>query len=109
MKQSVLLTHRENVAWQIEEVYTWHLWLVWVALRSMQRIAVDHLVRPRVHFHALMAFHHFCSGHAVVTSNAGHVAAIEPANDAISNGVTLATHNYVIVMNVFHCVQCDLE
>lgn len=75
----------------------------------MPRIAVDRLVRPRVHFHALTTCHHFCSVHAVVTSNVDHVAATEPANGAFSNGVTLATHNYVIVMNVFHCVQCDSE
>lgn len=78
----------------------------------MPRIVADRLVRPRVHFdRALMPCRHRSySGHAVATSNADHVAVIEPANDAISNGVTLATHNCVIVMNVFHCdFQCDLE
>lgn len=76
----------------------------------MPRIVVDRLVRPHVRFaHAWMPCHHRSySGHVAVTSNADHVAVIAPVNDAISNGVILATHNYVIVMNVFHCdFQCD--
>lgn len=107
MELHALLTHRENVAWQIGEVCTWHFGLVSVALRSMPKIVADHPV------HRDACVGHFpwtcwsCGGHAAVILNA--VAAIEPANDGILCVMSLAMRSCVAAMNVCHCVQCDLE
>lgn len=100
----MLLTHRENVAWQNVEECTWHSVLVWVALRLMPRIVVDHLVRPDVTFGHFPLAGHFCDGHAVVTSNA--VAAIGPVNDGLLYAIPV-TRSCAAAMNVCHCVRCD--
>ena len=104
-----LLTHRGNVAWQTEEVCTWHLWLVWVALHSVPRIVADHPVRPGAasaidHFRC-----HFCDDRAIVRVTLNAVAAIEPANDVIFHAVTPVIHSCAVAMNACHCVRCDWE
>lgn len=96
----VLLTHRENVAWQNVEVCTWHLKLVLVALHLMPKTVVDHLVHQDVTLGHFPSPCHFYYGHVVVISNV--VVAIEPVNDALSYEPTLVTHSCVVAMNVCH-------